>query len=1064
MALVIADRVKVTTTTTGTGDLSLASASTGFQDFSVVGDGNTTYYAISSALGSEWEVGIGTYTASGTTLSRDTIFDSSNSGSAVNFSAGTKDVYVVYPSDRAVMVDGSTVTIPNSATVPVASGGTGASTAANALINLGLTATATEINRLVGVTSAVQTQLDAMVEKAGDTMTGFLTLHADPTSNLHAATKAYVDEVAQGVAVKPSCKIASTANLAGVYNNGTAGVGSYLEASSNGALPTIDGNSTWAQYDGVLLKDQTNAEENGRYYVDTVGDAGTKWKLIRCQYCDTAAEIPGSYIFVTDGTANAGTGWVMTVADPDTFVVGTDDITVIQFSGAGTYTAGTGLDLTGTVFSHTDTSSQASVNNSGNTFIQDVTLDGFGHVTALTSATAVINDGTLSMGVSGTGLSGSASFTANDSDNVTFTVTSNATNSNTAGAIVARDGSGNFSAGTITAALSGNASTATKLATARTISLTGDVTGSASFDGSANASITATVADDSHNHVISNVDGLQTALDGKQPLDADLTAIAALANTDGNFIVGNGTAWVAESGATARTSLGLGALATLSTVDASTITDNSVGAAELNVSGNGTTSQYLRSDGDGTFTWATPPDTNTTYSAGTGMSLSGTTFSASVYALTNSTSDGDGDFFAVADTSGYSYKLAKGNINISGFNNDAGYTTNVGDITGVTAGDGLTGGGASGSVTLNVGAGTGISVAADAVSLATAGAGAATYSSGISSIQVDAYGRVTSVTGSAGYTTNTGDITGVTAGDGLTGGGASGSVTLNVGAGTGVTVAADSISVNYGTTSTTACVGNDSRLSNSRQCNNSFDNAATARTNLGLGSLATLSTVNAATITDNSVGAAELNVSGNGTTSQYLRSDGDGTFTWATPPDTNTTYSAGAGLDLTGTTFSLESDARGDLFYMGRDTNDYYLVNTTTHDWYLDGNLDMRLENDGDLHVDGDVIAYSTTTSDPRLKDNIQKVEGALEKVEKLTGYTFTYKVDGRESAGVMSTEVKEVLPSAVRSTTLPLKSPNGEDDQTEYDVVQYDQLHALLIEAVKELTARVKELEAKVG
>lgn len=90
-----------------------------------------------------------------------------------------------------------------------------------------------------------------------------------------------------------------------------------------------------------------------------------------------------------------------------------------------------------------------------------------------------------------------------------------ATNTNTASKIVSRDASGNFSAGTITATLSGNASTATKLATARTIALAGDVTGSVSFDGSANVSITATVADDSHNHIISNIDGLQSVLDGK---------------------------------------------------------------------------------------------------------------------------------------------------------------------------------------------------------------------------------------------------------------------------------------------------------------------------------------------------------------------------------------------------------------------------------------------------------------------------------------------------------------------------------------------------------------------
>ena len=103
MALVVKDRVKVTTTTTGTGTLTLGSAASGFQDFSVIGDSNETYYTIVG--GSEWEVGIGTYTASGTTLSRDTVLDSSNSGSKVNFSAGSKDVFVVYPAGRSVMTD-----------------------------------------------------------------------------------------------------------------------------------------------------------------------------------------------------------------------------------------------------------------------------------------------------------------------------------------------------------------------------------------------------------------------------------------------------------------------------------------------------------------------------------------------------------------------------------------------------------------------------------------------------------------------------------------------------------------------------------------------------------------------------------------------------------------------------------------------------------------------------------------------------------------------------------------------------------------------------------------------
>jgi hypothetical protein len=102
MALVLADRVKETTTTTGTGTVTLLGASTGFQSFSAIGTGNTTYYTIAGQTTSEWEVGIGTYTLSGTTLARTTVLASSNAGSAVNFSAGTKDVFVTYPAGRSV--------------------------------------------------------------------------------------------------------------------------------------------------------------------------------------------------------------------------------------------------------------------------------------------------------------------------------------------------------------------------------------------------------------------------------------------------------------------------------------------------------------------------------------------------------------------------------------------------------------------------------------------------------------------------------------------------------------------------------------------------------------------------------------------------------------------------------------------------------------------------------------------------------------------------------------------------------------------------------------------------
>lgn len=102
MALVLADRVKETTTTTGTGTVTLLGASTGYQSFAVIGNTNTTYYTIAGQTSNEWEVGIGTYTASGTTLARTAVLSSSNAGSLVNFSAGTKDVFVTYPAGYSV--------------------------------------------------------------------------------------------------------------------------------------------------------------------------------------------------------------------------------------------------------------------------------------------------------------------------------------------------------------------------------------------------------------------------------------------------------------------------------------------------------------------------------------------------------------------------------------------------------------------------------------------------------------------------------------------------------------------------------------------------------------------------------------------------------------------------------------------------------------------------------------------------------------------------------------------------------------------------------------------------
>ena len=106
MPLILADRVRDTTTTTGTGTVTLSgTAPTGYQNFSVIGNGNTTYYTINA--GSQWEVGIGTYSDVGPALARNTVLESSNANTLVDFAAGTKDVFVTYPSDKSVIQDAS---------------------------------------------------------------------------------------------------------------------------------------------------------------------------------------------------------------------------------------------------------------------------------------------------------------------------------------------------------------------------------------------------------------------------------------------------------------------------------------------------------------------------------------------------------------------------------------------------------------------------------------------------------------------------------------------------------------------------------------------------------------------------------------------------------------------------------------------------------------------------------------------------------------------------------------------------------------------------------------------
>ena len=366
MALSLKDRVRESSATTGTGTITLAGAYVGFQTFaSAVSDGDTVYYTIhntGSGVDGEWEVGIGTFTASGTTLSRDTILSSSNSGSAVNFSAGTKEVFITQPAEKAVFEDASN-------------------------------------NVTVG---------------------GKITVGSAPTDSLDVATKAYVDNAtAAALHYHDPVRVESPTALTVTYNNGSSGVGATLTNAGTQAALVIDG-ITLSTTDRVLVYTQADATQNGVYTVTNVGSGSTNWVLTRATDADTYnpsdpdAMGQGDAFYVSEGATGAGESYVLTTQGTITF--GTTAITYSQFASS-----------------------------------------------------PQPGDGTLTMNVSGTGLSGSQTFTANQTGNATFTVTSNATNANTASTIVARDASGNFSAGTITANLTGNV----------TGNLTGNVTGNA---------------------------------------------------------------------------------------------------------------------------------------------------------------------------------------------------------------------------------------------------------------------------------------------------------------------------------------------------------------------------------------------------------------------------------------------------------------------------------------------------------------------------------------------------------------------------------------------------------
>ena len=378
MALTFADRVKETSTTAGTGTLTLAGAMYGFQSFAAIGNGNTTYYAIYDNSTGDWEVGIGTYTSSGTTLSRTTILASSNAGSAVSFSSATKEVFVTYPSERSVYRDSAN-------------------------------------------TYTVQQAFNALTANSIALTTG--TVSTAPSSGTDIANKSYVDTIAAaGIHYHTPVFVESpntAGNLNATYNQpGGAGVGvgaTLTNAGTQVAL-TIDG-VLMTTTKRVLIYNQTNAAQNGVYTVTTVGDGSTNWVLTRATDADTYAPSSpnslgqGDAFFVTNGDTGAGEGYVCTTVGAITF--GTTAITFSQFSASVAYNAGTGLNLNpATTFNISNTGVSAATYGAAAT-VPVIVVNAQGQITSATNTAIAIPAAQVS------GLAASATTDTTDATNIT---------------------------------------------------------------------------------------------------------------------------------------------------------------------------------------------------------------------------------------------------------------------------------------------------------------------------------------------------------------------------------------------------------------------------------------------------------------------------------------------------------------------------------------------------------------------------------------------------------------------------------------------------------------------